>query len=555
MDFLNQAIAQVRQLLASMTLGSRITAALLLAVVVISTAFLFRQTASGPDAFLMGGEPFGAAELQSMEAAFGQAGLTGYEIAGNRIRIPRGQHSSYMAALADAEALPPNFGSYLEDVFTQTSPFMDKKQKQERLKAAKQRELALILRAMQDIENASVIYDIKPAQGLNQRDVATASVNVKPVGSAPLDPKRVPALRALVASAIAGLDRKNVTVTDLNGRSYPGGGEDHMGDPLEDPYYARKQLYEQQLRGAVTEALVYVPGAVVQVSAELDRDVMHREEQVDYDPKAVAFEQSTRTKSERSENTTPGGRPGVAAQAAQGPSGGAATVGPVTTDRRTSNETEDLDEQTRNLVSHTKVEREVHGLTPKRVRVTVVVPTSYYAQVWRERNGSGEPQGNELAQIEEDVRKKIEATVVALLPSPEKGEDPYPQVTVNSFQSLTPEPLDEPGLAADAFAWVGQNWSTLGVAMLAIFSLVTLRSMLRSTASAGALPEAPQSPSLSVIPEDEDDEDEEQEEEEHRRILRRVKKGPSLKDDLADLVREDPDAAASILRNWIGQAS
>jgi hypothetical protein len=34
----------------------------------------------------------------------------------------------------------------------------------------------------------------------------------------------------------------------------------------------------------------------------------------------------------------------------------------------------------------------------------------------------------------------------------------------------------------------------------------------------------------------------------------KLKKGPSLKDDLTDMVREDPDAAAAILRTWISTA-
>ena len=34
----------------------------------------------------------------------------------------------------------------------------------------------------------------------------------------------------------------------------------------------------------------------------------------------------------------------------------------------------------------------------------------------------------------------------------------------------------------------------------------------------------------------------------------RLKKGPTLKDDLTEMVREDPDGAAAILRTWIGNA-
>jgi flagellar biosynthesis/type III secretory pathway M-ring protein FliF/YscJ len=35
----------------------------------------------------------------------------------------------------------------------------------------------------------------------------------------------------------------------------------------------------------------------------------------------------------------------------------------------------------------------------------------------------------------------------------------------------------------------------------------------------------------------------------------RLKKGPTLKDDLTELVKEDPDGAAAILRTWIGSAA
>jgi flagellar biosynthesis/type III secretory pathway M-ring protein FliF/YscJ len=34
----------------------------------------------------------------------------------------------------------------------------------------------------------------------------------------------------------------------------------------------------------------------------------------------------------------------------------------------------------------------------------------------------------------------------------------------------------------------------------------------------------------------------------------RLKKGVSMKDDLTEIVREDPDAAAAIIRSWIGNA-
>src|SRR3954469_24159727 len=69
MDFLNKAIAQVSELFRSMTPGARITAGLLLAIVVVSMGYLFRTGANGPDAYLFGGEPMSDGQLTRVEAA------------------------------------------------------------------------------------------------------------------------------------------------------------------------------------------------------------------------------------------------------------------------------------------------------------------------------------------------------------------------------------------------------------------------------------------------------------------------------------------------------
>ena len=63
MDFLNKFIDQLRDLFASMTPGARITTGALLAVVVVSLGFLFKQSTSGSSTFLYGGEPLSRQEI------------------------------------------------------------------------------------------------------------------------------------------------------------------------------------------------------------------------------------------------------------------------------------------------------------------------------------------------------------------------------------------------------------------------------------------------------------------------------------------------------------
>ena len=91
MDFLNRAVGQLTDLFKSMTPGARLTAGLLLAMIVVSMAFLVNRVGSDQDAYLMGGEVFSSPQLHNMEAAFAKANLNDYRIEGNRIHVSCGQ--------------------------------------------------------------------------------------------------------------------------------------------------------------------------------------------------------------------------------------------------------------------------------------------------------------------------------------------------------------------------------------------------------------------------------------------------------------------------------
>ena len=83
-------------------------------MLVASLAYLFNHQSSSPDAFLMGGDSIPSSQLPVIEAAFAKAKLGGYEIdGGHRILVPSGQKATYMAALADANALPHGFGDHM----------------------------------------------------------------------------------------------------------------------------------------------------------------------------------------------------------------------------------------------------------------------------------------------------------------------------------------------------------------------------------------------------------------------------------------------------------
>ena len=152
MDFLSRAYAQLTDLFRSMTPAARITSGLLLAGVVASLLWLFNNRVSGGDAYLLNGHHFSASEIDAMEAAFGAAGLGDYEMEGNRIRVSRTQKAKYMAALADAGAMPAHFGSHLTDAINRPSPFTSKHQQEAMEKIALQKELADVISSMRGVE-------------------------------------------------------------------------------------------------------------------------------------------------------------------------------------------------------------------------------------------------------------------------------------------------------------------------------------------------------------------------------------------------------------------
>ena len=555
MDFLNQAMAQVSELFRSMTPAARITSGLLLAVLVVSLAYLFNHQVASGDSYLLGGQSFTSAELSAMEAAFGKAGLNDYSVEGSRLKVPAGQKAAYLAALADSGALPANFGDFLTSAIAKVGPFTSRSQQEELLEQAKERELAGIILSMQGVEKASVQYDHEKKTGFAQSASAKASVGVKRHGTLPLDEKQVPMIRHLVAGAFAGLSPEHVTVVDLNGRTYSANSGDGPGSASDDPFVSRTKEFQAMYEAQIYSALTYVPGVTVTANVELNKELLVRQEKDSYDPKATATLMSREeTQTSTARGSAGGGRPGIEAQSPNQSArlSSAAAGGSETSDDRTVNEVQ-------NAPSRERTTTQLAGLTPKRISVSVGIPSTYFESVWRQRNPAppGQPpraiDKSALEQIQKDETDKIRSHVSTLIPQAPEGVDAASLVTVTTFQNVVMDTADGPAVAERAFAWLGSYWPTLATLGLILFSLLMLRSLARSQpgGAAGLPVVAPQlladsaaeaaKPSEPAKPKS--------------RFKRKLGAGVSLRDELAEMVREDPDAAANILRGWIGNTN
>ena len=215
MELATKGYAQLADLFKSMTPAARVTAALLLLVTVVSVAYLFNHPVAGRDAYLLGGELFAPSQLRDMQAAFGKAGLEA-EIEEGKVKIPRGQESKYMAALADADALPAEFGHHTQEAVSGGGFLrIGHSQQEAARRVAKQQDLQEIISDMDGIDRAAVLIDEEQTDGFPRgKKRVTAAVMVRPETDAALDERTLAKIKQMMVGSVAGLEPDAVTVVD-----------------------------------------------------------------------------------------------------------------------------------------------------------------------------------------------------------------------------------------------------------------------------------------------------------------------------------------------------
>jgi flagellar M-ring protein FliF len=541
MNFLNTIFAQIRDLMMSMTPGARITAGLLLTIVVVSLGVLFRTNSTTADEYLFGAEPLSNSQMTRMEAAMAAANLKGWERQGNRIRVPRGQKDEYIAAIGAARALPHDAQTFMDEALNSGGLFEPREKWNLRTKAVRENQLSHLLAKMPYVEYATVMLDVEESRGPNRKPRATATVFVEPRLGEVIDSQRMKAIKEFVAFSDASLTAAEVNVTS-GGDSAPGGGD----VVFDDPYLQARSELERSYQQRLHSGLNYIPGVRIVVSGEVDNT--SKQTRIETTPEGAEMVSETiENESTETRVADGGGPPGQLQNSAS--ANGAETVAT----RENTSRTERDSTKTQNAVGAVQEESIKNGYVPKEIYVSVAIPSDYVAKAWRKAHPDAKEDDyneTERAAQEQIERTNVENFVQNVLPRLPVGQNEYSQVKVVFFETLQPEPMADPTLTATALGWASQNWTTLSMLGLAGFSLLLLRNVARpQSASAGPL-----RPTLQLETGKEAAVDASEENEEVDRPRLRLRKGDSLKDDLSDMVRENPDAAAAILRSWISNA-
>lgn len=245
---------------------------------------------------LYGGLEVGAAG--DVVRALDQQGAV-YEIRGDSIYVPANRRDELRMTLA-GEGLPATGGRGYELLdslsgFGTTSQMFDVAYWR-----AKEGELARTILASPHISQARV-HIANANSGPFQRSLEpTASVSLIPAGS-PISPAQANAIRFLVASAVSGMNAKNVAVIDANGTLIGAISDETPSNAADD---RAKQLRDRVLR--LVEARVGAGNAVVEVSVDTVTETESiRQKRIDPEER-VAISTDTEERTDSSKNRAAG---------------------------------------------------------------------------------------------------------------------------------------------------------------------------------------------------------------------------------------------------------
>ena len=426
-----------------MTPGSRIGIGLLFALLVVGMFLLFSGKVVQSGQYLFGGESFSRTQIQLMEAAFAEEGLSDWTVEGSRVKI-KGNKSDYIAALVKHKAMPAGCYDEMDEALANMG-IMDLPDKvKESIKNANIKSLEQMISGLHAIEKAKVLCYREKTHNFSGVDRCSAIVTVKPALGESIDAKLAKTVQEMAARGL-GIPMADISVTD-DSTSHSFSVDLSSGEIASNQL---KSEYETEWERKIRE-LLNIAGITVAVNVELDPYESRRELKFTPDKKPVTKSSYNKTSKVDRKAPAPGGRPGFSSNQ---PNRLVQTATQMSTD--TENNNENIQD---NVIGRMNEEVSYATGRQKQVNVSIHIPSDHYAKVWKSRNPTPEgeeakePTPAELATIETETVAKAKQSVANLL-SAVGGDKAADWVYVATKDSLALPPVEEPGMVAMAAGW------------------------------------------------------------------------------------------------------
>ncbi|MDR1270713.1 MAG: hypothetical protein LBK82_14425 [Planctomycetaceae bacterium] len=575
MDYFKKFYFQFRDLYLSMTPGNRIVAALLFTTLLVSLGYLIVGSIKTSDprskeVALYNGWQFTKDEQRAVEDALANNNLRSHHWVGDQLMVPKAQQATYAATIHEAKAVDTR-GNARKEAALSLGPWSSSKMIEEQKTNAIAQDVADEITEMKGVASVSVVPSLRREWDRNiwaKKEVFSVSVFVDTISFKPLEDNTISAIGGAVQGAFRNADLKEIKIIDRrNNRSYNGAGEELTGGAGD--YLRQMARYQNMFQDQIYNILPHIEGLQVATSVDLTKHLSEKIFTVEHGKPTTLTEHVLgidymKTGYDRF------GRPGQIAMMSRPLIEPQADIagGAKTTEKKHESEKS-------NALQGQEANTEIVPFTPERVLATLRIPHKHVLETWYLENSKQgemppEPTAEELEAVRETIRQTTQRSVAQLLMPWWKSKlnpDPLSMVTVEFYR-----PKEEPVIVLTTWqqiqVWLKQNWQSLSLMGLVLCGLCVLWSITKPPkpepivivegsetplevieARVRAEMEAKAAAEAEAAAAAETDE-----EDEINRTLDPFGSIRSLKDEIAELIAENPEAAAAVIRQWIGNA-
>ncbi len=268
MDSLKFLPARTRELLADRRFRGFAIGALILAVVTVLQVSNLNK--NKPMCDLFANCKLASGEIQRMQIALSQSGLSEFKIENDRLLVPSAQHSSYLQAVAEHDAVPHDLQEDHEKT-PNVNPFLSRSQQIALERSEKKRQIREMVVRLPFVDQAWFEMDQSSSHSAFEKSKQSAVVSIRTAQRVALNEQQVDTVQRMISGAIAGLNPEGIVVIDLSA----GFAHQDLIDPSTTQQVRFQRIaFEQQrfYENRIQDILKDYPGVTVRVHVDVSEN-------------------------------------------------------------------------------------------------------------------------------------------------------------------------------------------------------------------------------------------------------------------------------------------
>jgi flagellar biosynthesis/type III secretory pathway M-ring protein FliF/YscJ len=560
MDFVKVQFEKIREQLAGLNASQRMLAGSL-AVIMVMTLLWWSRYAGTSEMEDLLGQDFSQEDLGKVTALLDGRGIP-RKINGARVQVPADRRTEALALLTYEGAGPADTSAGFDDIIAKMdSPWNTQVKQDEMFKRAKETMLAQVMREWPGVRDARVVINPAQKRSFGETDAspsATVNLRMKRVGEKP-SKQLIGAAADAIAGAVAGMDRTRVAVI-VDGASYKA-GEKGGGGGNGDTWMELVKEQERHFTQKILDHLRYIDGVMASVTVDPNTKTLEMEREFYEKDKTFDRAIDIQNRTEESTSTSRGpGEPGVVPNTGSaanqplsvGGAGGAVVGGGG--EGSTSNST---DEKTKMQVfpAVTRERTKAPAGSGTVLAASVSIPRTHLTRIYKAAfpSSTKEPDEAQLQPIVDQELRRIKEGVVGCVTAPEE------KIKIDWYYDYLPagESGGQPAVAASVPLALAGHVKEIALGALAVVSLFMVSMMVRKATPAPIIPPMPEKavkPAFTPPEEPVAEATEGLQEMDGIEVDTDSVRNQQIISQVSNMVKENPDAAANLVKRWLSRA-